>query len=87
MPQKLRSGKAARKSVINPLTSSRPWRGSCREYLSSMFGAATSSTTARLRSLPQNSVNQRTTVALLSSSLLIRWVLLISFVRVIELAR
>jgi len=34
------------------------------------IGAAISSTTARFRSLPQNSVNQRPTTALLSSSLL-----------------
>src|SRR6266576_1507702 len=56
---------------MNALMSSRPRRGSCREYLSSMFGAAISSTTPRLTRLPQNSANQRPTTALLSSSLLI----------------
>src|SRR5262245_64461724 len=69
--QKLRSGNAARKSVMNALMSSRPRRGSCKEYLSSMSGAAISSMTARLTFLPQNSVNQRPTTALLSASLLI----------------
>src|SRR5262249_15244597 len=71
VPQKLRSGNAARKSVMNALMSSRPRRGSCKEYLSSMSGAAISSMTARLTFLPQNSVNQRPTTALLSASLLI----------------
>src|SRR5258708_4263015 len=61
VPQKLRSGNAERKSVMNALMSSRPRRGSCSEYLSSMSGAAISSTTARLTFLPQNSVNQRPT--------------------------
>src|SRR5262245_57892832 len=56
---------------MNALMSSRPRRGSCSEYLSSMSGAAISSTTPSLTPLPQNSVNQRPTVALLSSSLLI----------------
>src|SRR5260370_29047255 len=56
---------------MNALMSSRPRRGSCSEYLSSMSGVAISSTTARLTFLPQNSVNQRPTTALLSSSLLI----------------
>src|ERR1700674_2384704 len=71
MPQKLRSGNAARKSVINALMSSRPRRGSCNEYFSSMSGAAISSITPRLTFLPQNSLNQRPTTALLSFSLLI----------------
>src|SRR5215475_11603685 len=56
---------------MNALMSWRPRRGSCREYLSSMSGEAISSTTARLTCLPQNSVNQRPTMALLSSCLLI----------------
>src|SRR5262245_55179953 len=56
---------------MNALMSSRPRRGSCKEYLSSMSGAAISSMTARLTFLPQNSVNQRPTTALLSASLLI----------------
>src|SRR5262249_26862238 len=56
---------------MNALMSSRPRRGSCSEYLSSMSDAAISSTTARLTLLPQNSVNQRPTTALLSSCLLI----------------
>src|SRR5262249_6984928 len=72
VPQKLRLGNAARKSVMNALMSSRPRRGSCREYLSSMSGAVISSTTPRLTLLPQNSVNQRPITALLSSSLLMR---------------
>src|SRR4029077_10256804 len=71
VPQKLRSGNAARKSVINALMSSRPRRGSCSEYFSSISGAATSSTTPRLTFLPQNWVNQRPTTALFCSSLLI----------------
>src|SRR3984957_10313968 len=71
VPQKLRFGNAARKSVMNALMSSRPRRGSCSEYFSSMSGAAISSITPRLKLLPQNSVNHRPTTALLSSSLLI----------------
>src|SRR4029450_6819290 len=39
VPQKLRSGNARRKSVMNALMSSRPRRGSCREYCRSMAGA------------------------------------------------
>src|SRR5262245_61469268 len=54
---------------MNALMSSRPRRGSCSEYLSSISGAAISSTTPRLTVLPQNSVNQRPTTALLSASL------------------
>src|SRR5678815_4247404 len=69
VPQKLRSGKASRKSVMNALMSSRPRRGSCSEYCRSMSGAASSSTMPRLQVLPQKSVNQRPTMALLSSSL------------------
>src|SRR5690349_20550120 len=49
------------------LMSSRPLRGSCSEYFSSMSGAAISSTTLRFQVLPQKSVNQRPTTALLSS--------------------
>src|ERR1700722_10224803 len=77
VPQKFRSGNAARKSVMNALMSSRPRRGSCREYFKSISGAAISSTTARFTSLPQNSVNQRPTTALLSSCLLMKWILLV----------
>src|SRR5262245_22722433 len=55
---------------MNALMSSWPRRGSCSEYLSSMSGAAIWSMTARLTVLPQNSVNQRPTMALLSSCLL-----------------
>ena len=51
------------------LMSSRPRRGACREYCRTMSGAASSSTTLSLQVSPQNSVNQRPTRALLSSSL------------------
>src|SRR5260370_11126325 len=54
---------------MNALMSSRPRRGACREYCRSMSGAASSSTTLSLQVSPQNSVNQRPTRALLSSSL------------------
>src|ERR1700738_3206315 len=67
-PQKVRSGNAFRKSVINALMSSRPRRGSWSEYCRSMAGAASSSTIPRLQVLPQKSVNHRPTMALLSSS-------------------
>src|SRR5215471_10416425 len=50
--------------------SSRPRRGSCSEYFSSISGAATSSTTPRLTFLPQNWVNQRPTTALFRSLLM-----------------
>src|ERR1700693_941135 len=56
---------------MNALMSARPRRGSCSEYFSSISGAAISSMTPRLTVLPQNSVNQRPTTALLSSCLLI----------------
>lgn len=56
VPQKLRSGNAARKSVMKALISSRPRRGSCNEYCRNMSGAAISSMTARLTFWPQNSV-------------------------------
>src|SRR5262245_15062753 len=55
---------------MNALMSSRPRRGSCNEYLSSISDEAISSTTARLTFLPQNSVNQRPTTALFSSLLI-----------------
>src|SRR5262245_38895219 len=55
---------------MKALISARPRRGSCSEYFNSMSGAAMSSTTARLHFSPQNSVNQRPTIALLSLSLL-----------------
>src|SRR3954470_12689447 len=70
VPQKLRSGNAWRKSVMNALMSSRPRRGSCNEYCSSMSGAASSSTISRLQVLPQKSVNHRPTIALLACALL-----------------
>src|SRR5687768_17096997 len=54
---------------MKALMSSRPRRGACSEYCSSMSGAASSSTMAALYSLPQKCVNQRPTMALLSSSL------------------
>jgi hypothetical protein len=38
VPQKLRSGNAARKSLINALTSAWPRRGACNEYLNGMSG-------------------------------------------------
>src|SRR5262245_37734958 len=56
---------------MNDLMSSRPLRGSWSEYLSSMSGAAISSTTPRLHFSPQNSVNHLPTIALLSSSFLL----------------
>src|SRR6202000_1075065 len=68
VPQKLRFGKAFRKSVINALISSRPRRGSCSEYCRSMSGAASSSTMLRSQLSPQKLVNQRPTIALLSDS-------------------
>src|SRR6202007_2059294 len=68
VPQKLRSGKALRKSVMNALISSRPRRGSCREYCRSMLGAASSSTMLRSQVSPQKLVNQRPTIALFSDS-------------------
>src|ERR1700741_3381126 len=70
VPQKFKSGNAARKSVMKALMSARPFRGSCSEYFSSMSGAAISSTISRLQVLPQKSVNHRPTTALLSDSLL-----------------
>src|SRR5215831_3053323 len=68
VPPNSRSGNAARKPVMKRLMSSRPRRGACNEYCSSMSGAASSSMTARLQGLPQNSLNQRPTTALFSSS-------------------
>src|ERR1700722_13087318 len=50
------------------LMSSRPRRGSCSEYCRRMSGAASSSTIPRLQVGPQNSVNQRPTMALFSCS-------------------
>src|SRR5262245_6940080 len=69
VPQKFRSGKAARNSVANFFTSSRPRRGACIEYSNRMSGAASSSTTAGFHGFPQNSVNQRRTIALFSSDI------------------
>src|SRR5262245_45084325 len=63
---------------MNALMSSRPRRASCSEYLSSMFGAAISSMTPRLTVLPQNSVNQRPTTALLSACLRMAMILMIA---------
>jgi NAD(P)-dependent dehydrogenase (short-subunit alcohol dehydrogenase family) len=48
-------------------TASRPRSGACSEYSNRMSGAASSSITAGLKSLPQNSVNHWPTTALLSS--------------------
>src|ERR1700730_12469312 len=67
-PQKLRFGNAARNPDMNALMSARPRRGACNEYCRSMLGAASSSTMPRLQVSPQNSVNQRPTMVLLSSS-------------------
>src|SRR6478672_4104228 len=55
---------------MNALMSSRPRRGSCNEYCSSMSGAASSSTISRLQVLPQKLVNHRPTIALLVCALL-----------------
>src|SRR5262249_51516334 len=68
VPQKLRSGKAARNFSAKARTSSRPRHGACSEYSKRISGPASSSITAGLKSLPQNSVNQRPTMALFSSS-------------------
>src|SRR5215472_17155463 len=68
VPQKLRSGKAARNFSAKARTSWRPRHGACNEYSKRMSGAANSSITAGLKSLPQNSVNQRPTMALFSST-------------------
>ena len=57
---------------VNALMSARPRRGSCNEYCRSMSGAASSSTMPSLQVLPQKSVNQRPTTALLSSCIVIR---------------
>src|ERR1700734_1332528 len=67
-PPKLRSGNAARKSVMNTLMSACPRRGSCNEYCKSMSGAASSSTMLRSHVGPQKLVNQRPTMALFSCS-------------------
>src|ERR1700692_1959926 len=53
---------------MKALMSSRPLRGSRREYCNSISGAASSSTIFRLQLFPQKSVNQRPTIALLSLS-------------------
>src|ERR1700680_1681407 len=49
-------------------TSSRPRRGACSEYWSSMSGAASSSMILGFQGSPQNPSNQRPTIALLSCS-------------------
>src|SRR5499427_10983598 len=67
VPQNFRSGNAARKSVMKALISARPFRDSWSEYFNSMSGAAIWSTTSRLQFSPQKSLNQRPTMALLSS--------------------
>src|SRR5215470_18811739 len=67
VPQKFRSGNAARNLLANARTASRPRSGACSEYSNRMSGAASSSMTAGSKSLPQNSVNHRPTTALLSS--------------------
>src|SRR5262244_3341902 len=71
VPQKFRSGKAARNSVANFLTSSRPRRGACMEYSKRMSGAASSSMMAGFHGFPQNWVNQRATIALFSSDIVV----------------
>jgi len=68
VPQKFRSGNAARNFCANARTASRPRSGSCSEYSNRMSGAASSPMTAGLNSLPQNSVNHRPTIALFSSA-------------------
>src|SRR5262245_11638185 len=67
-PQKLVSGSALRNSVMNVFTCARPRRGACREYCKRISGAPSSSTTAGFHGLPQNSANQRPTIALFSCS-------------------
>src|SRR5689334_9320805 len=67
VPQKFRSGNAARNFPANVRTASRPCSGACSECSNRMSGAASSSMTAGLKSLPQNSVNHRPTTALFSS--------------------
>src|SRR6266536_1968260 len=67
-PQKLRSGNASRNPIMKFVTSSRPRRGACSEYCKRMLGAPSSSTILRFQGLPQNSLNQRPTIALLSCS-------------------
>src|ERR1700730_9950589 len=71
VPQKFRSGKAARNSVANFFPASRPRRGAGIEYSKRMSGAASSSTTAGFHGFPQNSVNQRPTIALFSSDMVV----------------
>src|ERR1700751_5991618 len=56
---------------MNALISAWPRRGSCREYFSSMSGAAISSTIWRSQLFPQQWVNQVPTTSLLSSCLLL----------------
>src|SRR5262245_47027037 len=68
VPQKFRSGNAARNFVAKARTSSRPRHGACSEYSKRMSGAASSSITAGSNSAPQNSVNQRPTIFLFSST-------------------
>src|SRR5215472_12190330 len=72
---------------MNALMSCRPRRGSCREYLSNMSAEAISSTTARSMFFPQNSVNQRPTMALLFSCLFIEMAPHGLLVRIIETDR
>src|SRR5215813_4259163 len=69
--QKFRSGKAARNSLANFFTSSRPRRGACIEYSKRVSGAASSSTTDGFHGLPQNSVNQRPTMDLFCADMMI----------------
>src|SRR5262249_61301815 len=57
---------------MKALMSSRPRRGACSEYCNSMSGAARSSTMVRSQVFPQNVVNQRPTMALLSAAVDIR---------------
>src|ERR1700680_1688281 len=67
-PAKLRSGNASRNAVMNAFTSARPRRGACSEYCKRMSAVQSSSTIAGFQVLPQNSVNHRPTMALLSCS-------------------
>src|SRR3954453_12089720 len=67
-PAKLRSGNASRNAVMNAFTSARPRRGACNEYCKRMSAVHSSSTIEGFQVLPQNSVNHRLTMALLSCS-------------------
>src|SRR5262249_53380120 len=53
---------------MNVFTSARPQWGVCNKYCRRTSGAHSSSTTLGFQDLPQNSVNQRSTIALLSQA-------------------